>query len=310
MAFSIERYVLKLLKESPGKRFTARELATQIMERFPNDVEEKRKRSRAVKISLESDDAMLQQIVAEIGAQRPNIQRKHSEIKTTEGRPRQFYFTTLSDEDELADLEIEITELDVRGLPNQLEANLYPILSKYLRSELGVFSMRIDERRAKNSRGKGGNRWLFPDVVGMEDLSSGWIREIIDTAKEYSDKKTKLWSFEVKLRINLSNVREVYFQAVSNSSWSNFGYLVAAEIEGGASIRELRMLAASHGVGLIRLDVQNPAESQILIPAQENLDIDWDNANRLAEENEDFIRYIQLVRQFYQTGDPRSKDWD
>jgi hypothetical protein len=31
---------------------------------------------------------------------------------------------------------------------------------------------------------------------------------------------------------NRSNVRECFFQAVSNSSWANFGYLVAAEIEG------------------------------------------------------------------------------
>jgi hypothetical protein len=30
--------------------------------------------------------------------------------------------------------------------------------------------------------------------------------------------------------------------AVSNSSWANFGYLVAAEIEGQDTLKELRML--------------------------------------------------------------------
>ena len=47
---------------------------------------------------------------------------------------------------------------------------------------------------------------------------------------QYSDKRTKLWSFEAKLLINRSNVRECFFQAVSNSSWANFGYLVAAGV--------------------------------------------------------------------------------
>lgn len=41
-----------------------------------------------------------------------------------------------------------------------------------------------------------------------------------------------LWSFEVKLLINRSNVRQCFFLSVSNSSWSNFSYLVDAEIEG------------------------------------------------------------------------------
>ena len=125
--------------------------------------------------------------------------------------------------------------------------------------------------------------------------------------QQYSDKKTKLWSFEVKILINRSNVREVFFQAVSNSSWANFGYLVASEIEGAD---KLRMLASLHGIGFIRLDAENPSESQIMIPAKERNDVDWDTANRLTEENKDFLDYIKLIRQFYQTGENRQSDWD
>jgi len=45
------------------------------------------------------------------------------------------------------------------------------MLSQYLWEEFGVFSKRIEEKRSSNKRGPNGNRWLYPDVVGMEDLS-------------------------------------------------------------------------------------------------------------------------------------------
>ena len=114
----------------------------------------------------------------------------------------------------------------------------------------------------------------------------------------------------MKLLVNRSNVREVYFQSVSNSSWANFGYLVTAEVEGVETIKELRMLAGLHGIGLIKLDVDNPAESQILIPAKERNSIDWNTANRLATENKDFRSFLELIKEFHQTGNPRKAEWD
>lgn len=181
---------------------------------------------------------------------------------------------------------------------------------KGLEHILDVYSKRIDEKRSSNKRGPNGNRWLYPDLVGMEDLGTDWHQEVKDCVSQYSDKRTKLWSFEVKLLINRSNVRECFFQSVSNSSWSNFGYLVAAEIEGQDTLKELRMLFAAHGIGLIKLEVENPSESQVLIPAKERGEIDWDTANRLATDNKDFLEYVKLVKQFYQTGEARSVDWD
>lgn len=47
-----------------------------------------------------------------------------------------------------------------------------------------------------------------------------------------------------------------------------------------------------------------------MIPAKERSEIDWDTANRLTEENKDFLEYIKLIRQFYQIGEIRSSDWD
>jgi hypothetical protein len=189
-------------------------------------------------------------------------------------------------------------------------ARLVPAAFTVPVEEFGVYSKRVDEKRSSNKRGPNGNRWLYPDVVGMEDLGAEWHQEVRDCVNQYSDKRTKLWSFEAKLLINRSNVRECFFQAVSNSSWANFGYLVAAEIEGQDTLKELRMLFAAHGIGLIKLDADNPAESQVLIPARERDEIDWDMANRLATENRDFLDYVKLVKQFYQTGEARLADWD
>ena len=159
-----------------------------------------------------------------------------------------------------------------------------------------------------NRFGIGANRWLFPDMVGFEDLSHEWDREIKDIVREKSDQKIKLQSFEVKTRVNRANVREAYFQVVSNSSWANFGYLVVTEIQNAE--KELRMLSGLHRIGLIKIDTDDPEDSGIIIPARERLNIDWNVANRLAEENTDFIEYIKLIRQFYQTGEKSSKDWD
>ena len=68
--------------------------------------------------------------------------------------------------------------------------------------------------------------------------------------------------------------------------------------------------AGNKAVGGRSPDADNPAESQVLIPARERDEIDWDMANRLATENRDFLEYVKLVKQFYQTGEARSTDWD
>jgi hypothetical protein len=229
----------------------------------------------------------------------------------TEGRPRQYYWTAKTAQTEVIEAEGAASKIQLTAGRSVLkEADFYPLLSEYLWSELRIYSKRIDEKKSSNSQGPRGNKWLYPDLVGMEDLTADWHGEIKGVVKEYADKKTKLWSFEVKILLNRSNIREAFFQAVSNSSWANFGYLVAAEIEGADTMKELRMLFSLHGIGLIQIDPANIAESQILIPAREKMEVDWATCNRLTKENKDFLQFITLVRQFHQTGDPRPRDWD
>lgn len=307
MALNLAKAVIGYLKERPEEKFTARQIAEWVFATFPAECQAKKENSKFIT----NDAELVQQLVAEISSQRPVLQKRQPELKTTEGRPRKYYYSEKSDSAEVAAVEsAAIVSSGDDGQPKIDEHALYPLLSQYLWEEFGVYSKRVDEKRSSNKRGPNGNRWLYPDVVGMEDLGADWHREVRDCVNQYSDKRTKLWSFEAKLLINRSNVRECFFQAVSNSSWANFGYLVAAEIGGQDTLKELRMLFAAHGIGFIKLDADNPADSQVLIPARERDEIDWDMANRLATENRDFLEFVKLVKQFYQTGEARSTDWD
>lgn len=307
MGLNLNALVVECVKSKSGAKLTSKDIAQWIFEHYRSDCEEKRISSKQ---NLTNDVDLIQQIRAEIAANRPVIQRKNPSVKTTETRPIMYYYSTESESEEVSKAE----NLIATNKPNQLqksilEANLYPLLASYVNSQHNVFAKRIDEKTSSNSRGPNGNKWLFPDLVGIEDFGHDWNDEIKKCVKETGDKRARLWSFEVKVLLNRSNVRESWFQAVSNSSWANFGYLVASQIATD-SIKELRILSAVHGIGVIRLDVENPAESEILIPAKEKFEIDWDTCNRLVDENKDFKSFVTLVRQFHQTSNLRPSDWN
>lgn len=309
MSLNLLPTTLAILKTRPGQRLTGHELAEIVFKENTEACRDKQSRSTARKIPLDTDQALVQQIAAEIAAFRSRLQERHPEIKTSGERPRYYFYSTDSDE-------VEVAKAEGRPTPNAAtvtspaEKELYPKLVSFLWSEYGIRSKRIDEKRSSNSKGAGANRWLFPDIVGLEDLTSNWDTEIRLAAQEMNAKKARLWSFEVKRLLNRSNVREAYFQAVSNSTWANFGYLVAAEIHGDAVMPELRMLAGLHGVGLIEINANDPSDSWISIPARERLDVDWNAANRLCKQNADFLAVVRNARQFHQTGEHPSSVWD
>ena len=299
MKLDFKTKTTELLEGNPDKKFTAREIGEWIFDNYEDECRELQKRSEAKRYPLTDDKALKQQLVRNICSLRSSLLKQQPEIKTTDGHPRKYYFTKLSDSEEIDRA--------------SKEDDLYQPLSDYLWSEFKIYPKRINEKNSKNSHGAGGNKWLHPDLVGMEDLSHDlmgqWCDEIKNCVKQYPSKRTNLWSFEVKVKINRSNVREAFFQTVSNSSWANFGYLVASEINSDA-YNELRILSSSHGIGVILLDAENPLESQIIIPAKGRNDIDWNTANRLAEENKDFKQYIEHIRVFYQSDKINKSDWD
>jgi len=292
---TLTEVIARILKDNPNKYFTSNEIAKKIVENYPDWSENKRQRSKQ---DLSNDIRFITQIQSEILSKVSSLQNKDSNYQILEEKPRKLFYSTKNNVEKL-DTNKPTKE------SNLSESDLYPLLSKYLHAEFNIGSKRIDEKRSKNSRGSGGNKWLFPDMVGLEIVGGNWQEEIKKFSEEHFTPKGKLWSFEVKIKIDNSNVREVFFQTVSNSSWANYGYLVTSEIIGRETINELRILAGLHGIGVIRIDINDITKSQIIFLARER-SIDLDNANRLAEENRDFKDYIIDLISIYKN--PSSKE--
>lgn len=303
MALNLPKTIVEFLKQNPDKYFTARDLAEWIWHNKNKDCLEKMKNSKATIIPINNPDALIGQIVREIGAAKKRIFELSPNIKITAERPRKYYFSEKTDIQEINEAEKETKT------HKQPEHDSYPILCDYLYNELNIYPKRIDEKKSSNSKGNNGNKWLHPDIVGLKNLSEGWTDDVITCASKHAFNKTSLWSFEVKIKINLSNVREYFFQTVSNSSWANYSYLVAQSIDEKA-MEELRILCGGHNIGLIQLNCDNPSESQILIPSIEKKELDWDMIDRITKENRDFKDFINLITEFYQTGKIKNRDWD
>lgn len=105
MALNLAKAVIGYLKERPEEKFTARQVAEWVFNTYPDECQEKRANSRGDYIKSDAD--LVQQLVAEISSQRPRMQTKHPELKTTEGRPRRYYYSERSDSAEVAAVESE-----------------------------------------------------------------------------------------------------------------------------------------------------------------------------------------------------------
>jgi hypothetical protein len=174
------------------------------------------------------------------------------------------------------------------------ERDLHILLSTfvYSNSHFNCYTKTIFHENSKKNK-KGYNKWLHPDIVGIYfpfDAFQNNTLRLLETLKE---NPYRLFSFEMKVEINFSNLREYYFQAVSNSSWAHEGYLVALKIEDDSTlIDELRRLNNSFGIGIIKLDAKNIEQSEILFSAKSKEFLDWETIDRLADENVDFRFFI------------------
>jgi len=302
--------IINILQANPDEQFTARQLAKKIIDHYGEELADKRQNSR-----FANDGEFLSQIAAEIGGSRTvNAKAMCSQVMTRDKpRPRLFYWGK-----EAAGGAKEEPLVDIAPIPSTItngfsEHALYPLLIEYLAEEEELLCRRIDEKHSSNNKGLGANHWLYPDIVALQPLDKSWDTVVQNCVRYSEGRLTRLWSFEVKRQLNRSNVRECFFQAVSNSSWAHFGYLVATEInedkQRGVE-RELQMLCALHGIGVILLNPQDPGNSQTLIPARERTSIDWQSVNRLVEENKDYKDFIDLVAEYHQTGKVHKALWN
>ncbi|GAA9510287.1 COG2958 family protein [Helicobacter pylori] len=142
---------------------------------------------------------------------------------------------------------------------------------------------------------KGMDRWLYPDMVGVRFLHAELSNEnLIAFSKKFDTLPVKLVSFELKKEISVNNCRECYFQAISNSSWANEGYLVGHHINthNPQLMDLLKRLHASFGIGVIDLRTDED-KSAILLNAKYKEKIDYTVASELSDKNEKFSGFFK-----------------
>jgi uncharacterized protein len=287
---TVRETVIEFLEANTGEEFKPRELAESLKATYPDRFGKKEAK----------------QLANEIYRDAPSWLKQHPQLHRSEETPRTYWWEASPP---FSQVSAPTAQTLTKPIPS--EHSLYPMLAAYLLSKhRPIYPKRIDEKTSANSHGKEGNKWLHPDMVGMEDLTAGWGYEMKNLSSNAGARQAKLWSFEVKVDVPRSKVREYFFQAVSNSTWANYGYLVAVSIKADA-LAELRVLHELHGIGVIRLDPNNPADDTVIeIPARERSAVDWGTCNRIASENKDFLKYLQLISHFYATKSTSIKEWD
>jgi len=244
-----------------------------------------------------------------------DIQRAgdNSTIIQTSERPAQFFLRRLQSRTNLDKLQkqkdAEITRKEIAEIKKFHERDLHPLLVAYAYAD-PHFKGNIKTIRHENSlkNTKGQNEWLHPDLVGVYFPFRDYKHETLDIQNHLSISSIKLFSFELKVHVNFLNLRQAYFQAVSNSSWANEGYLVTLNIDDDPALRdEIRRLSNAFGIGLIKLNAENIYESEILFPARIKTEIDWDTVNRLVTENADFSTFLKLITEDCKLGKVKSE---
>ncbi len=191
------------------------------------------------------------------------------------------------------------------------ERDLHPFLTymAFHNENLKCYTKTIFHEESSKSI-KGMDRWLYPDMVGVRFLHAEWSNEnLIAFSKKFDTLPIKLVSFELKKEISVNNCRECYFQAISNSSWANEGYLVGRHIDthNPQLMDLLKRLHASFGIGVIDLRTDED-KSAILLNAKYKEKIDYTVASELSDKNEKFSGFLKSVVDYDPKTQHRYKD--
>jgi len=171
------------------------------------------------------------------------------------------------------------------------ERALHTLLSSYLK-HTSVLSKTIFHEKSRNTKDRH-QKWIHPDMIGvrftkLETSAATSLFRTVNIGDAF-----QLYSYEIKKVIHTDyELKEAYFQAVSNSSWANYGYLVAFEISSNLHV-EMERLNQSFGIGIIELRA-NPFESKVLFAAKAQK-LDYVTIDKLSKVNKDFQVFIEEV---------------
>jgi uncharacterized protein len=179
------------------------------------------------------------------------------------------------------------------------ERDLHKLLSSYLKS-VGIYSKTIFHEQSYSSRDNN-QKWIHPDIIGVEFLKlKSKINQVFLKSINRLD-AFKVSSYELKKEITTdAELKKSFFQAVSNSSWANFGYLVAFEISSNLQ-EEMERLNQSFGIGIIELR-SNPFESKVLFQPKYK-ELDFKTIDKLCSINPEFEKFIEQIEKLMDAPD-------
>ncbi|PUD37569.1 hypothetical protein C2R93_01415 [Helicobacter pylori] len=182
------------------------------------------------------------------------------------------------------------------------ERDLHPLLVKFLDKDPNFKLLCKTIRHEECKKGKGGEcMWNYPDIVGVYFPYNKYKEETLKFLHHTGQNSYKLFSFELKKELSFSNLKESYFQAVSNSTWANEGYLVVFKDIEDKVLGELRRLNQSFGIEVIKLESEI-SNSKILLPAKER-EIDIPTLNMLIEQSpKDFKPFMEKINKQIEKG--------
>ncbi len=207
-----------------------------------------------------------------------------------EGRSYFYYLTKHEVLNEVIEIK-EKSEVKKSSKADFTERDLHPLFVSYLKSK-GIYAKTILHEESKNSKDDT-QKWAHPDIVGVK-FTKFKSEASIRLLKTFEKKDScEIISYELKKEINSdTELKKCYFQAVSNSSWANRGYLVAFEI-GDHLKEEMERLNKAFGIGVIKLHA-NPFESQILFQSSYR-DLDYQTIDKLCHINTKYKEFIEQI---------------
>lgn len=181
-------------------------------------------------------------------------------------------------------------------LKNIHERELHPFLVTYLDKKMNIHTKTIFHE-VSTKTGKGKNEWLHPDIVGFDLPVRNWGEKVLELCGNFTINRATLYSFELKKSITLESLREQFFQAVSNSSWANEGYLVGVDIDTSNQelMQEINRLSSAFNIGVIKLNLLDVESSEVIVQASRKDKLDGETMNKLFDINKNFKEFIKIV---------------
>ncbi|GAA8601122.1 COG2958 family protein [Helicobacter pylori] len=281
---------------------TYKELGKKVLEQAEKPLSPKEIREIACKMGLDKErnggKILLHSLGSQLGEHDISNDEKQFYVARKEGktffywlksREREFPPQKTPDAKEEDDEQSECSGTAKKQKISFHERDLHPLLVKFLNEDPNFKLLCKTIHHEECKKGKGGEcKWNYPDIVGVYFPYNkyfpynGYEEETLKFLQNTGQKRHKIFSFELKKELSLSNLKESYFQAVSNSTWANEGYLVVFGIKDEV-LDELRRLNQSFGIGVIKLESEI-SNSKILLPAKER-EIDIPTLNMLIEQS-------------------------